>query len=177
MHAIAKSVWHAYRQRIDGEKIKSKRFSMTIRHTITEDLKAAMKRGDHAMRDTLRVVDSMIKNEEIAQKKRDAGLDDAATIAVLKRALKQRHDSVAQYRAGKREDLAQKEEAEIAVIEKYVPAQMAQAQLEEIVQRVIAETGATSRADMGKVMAAAMREIGDAADGMRVRTAVERFLV
>ena len=149
---------------------------MAIRHTIVEVLKSAIKRGDVQMRDTLRVVDSMIKNEEIAQKKREEGLDDAATIAVLKRAVKQRHDSVEQYRAGGREDLAQKEEAEIAVIEKYLPAQMAQEQVEEIVQRVIAETGAQTRADMGKVMAAAMREIGDAADGARVRTAVEQFL-
>ena len=62
------------------------------------------------------------------------------------------------------------------MIEKYLPAQMAQEQVEEIVQRVIAETGAQTRADMGKVMAAAMREIGDAADGARVRTAVEQFL-
>ncbi len=147
-----------------------------MRHTITEDLKAAMKRGDTQVRDTLRVVDSMIKNEEIAQKKRDEGLDDAATVAVLKRAVKQRRDSVAQYRAGGREDLARKEEAEIAVIEKYLPRQMTQAQIDDTVQRVIAETGAASRADMGRVMAAAMRDIGSAADGVHVREAVEKFL-
>ncbi len=135
-----------------------------------------MKRGDTQVRDTLRVVDSMIKNEEIAQKKREEGLDDAATIAVLKRAIKQRRDSVEQYRVGGREDLATKEEMEITLIEQYVPAPMAQAQIEDIVQRVIAETGAASRADMGKVMAAAMREIGSAADGSHVRAAVEKFL-
>lgn len=149
---------------------------MGIRHTIVEDLKAAMKRGDTVARDTLRVVDSMIKNEEIAQKKRDDGLDDAGTIAVLKRAVKQRRDSVAQYRAGGREDLAAKEEAEIALIERYLPEQMSQERVEEIVQRVLAEIGATSRADMGKAMGAAMREIGTAADGASVRAAVEKYL-
>lgn len=149
---------------------------MLLRQTIVDDLKVAMKSGDIIKRDTLRVIDSMIKNEEIAQKKRESGLDDAQTIAVIKRAIKQRKDSAAQYRSGGRDDLAQKEEQEIAIVEIYLPEQLSTEQLRSIVKNVVEDTGATSRADMGKVMGRVMQEVGDRTDGNSVRVIVEEFL-
>lgn len=149
---------------------------MLLREQIIEDLKCAMKSGDTQARDTLRSLDSMIKNEEIAQKKRETGLDDAGVIVLVKRAIKQRKDSAKQYRDGDREELAQKEELEIAVIEKYLPAQMSEEEVHVIVKRIITEIGAVSKADMGKVMGKVMSEIGDGADGNTVRSAVESML-
>ncbi len=149
---------------------------MLLRKHIIEDLKAAMKSGDTMARDTLRTLDSMIKNEEIAQNKREEGLDDGATVALVKRAIKQRKDSARQYRDGGREELAQGEEAEIGVLEKYLPAQMAHEDIVKVVGEVIAQTGATSRADMGRVMGQVMQKIGDQADGGQVKEIVSGLL-
>ncbi|MFA5985819.1 MAG: GatB/YqeY domain-containing protein [Parcubacteria group bacterium] len=149
---------------------------MLLRKQILEDLKTAMKNGETDIRDTLRVIDSMIKNEEIAQKKREDGLDDANTIAIVKRAIKQRKDSAQQFRQGGREDLAQKEEREIAIVEKYLPLQMGEEEVRVVVKKIIETVGASSKADMGKVMGPVMKEIGDTADGAVVRTIVEEFL-
>jgi uncharacterized protein len=150
---------------------------MLLREQIVSDLKNAMKSGDAAKRDTLRVIDSMIKNEEIAQKKRETGLDDVETIVLIKRAIKQRKDSAMQYRSGGREDLAEKEEQEIAMIEGYLPQQLSEEELREVVARIIEKTGAQSRADMGKVMGSVMQEVGDKTDGNAVRVLVEELLV
>lgn len=149
---------------------------MTLRIQITEDLKTAMKSGDTQKRDTLRSLDSMIKNEEIAQGKREEGLNEEGVISLVKRAIKQRKDSAEQFRAGKREDLAQKEDQEIDVLHVYLPAQMSDVQIKQIVEKVIAEVGATSKADMGKVMGKVMSEIGNNADGSVVRKAVDVLL-
>lgn len=149
---------------------------MLLRKQIFEDLKTAMKSGDTDARDTLRTIDSMIKNEEIAQKKREEGLDDMGTIAVIKRAIKQRKDSAQQFHQGGREDLAEKEEKEISIIEKYLPAQMSVDDVRAVVEKVIATTGASTKADMGKVMGPVMQEIGDATDGTVVRGIVEELL-
>ena len=150
---------------------------MLLREQIVSDLKDAMKSGDSAKRDTLRVIDSMIKNEEIAQKKRETGLDDVETIVLIKRAIKQRKDSAMQFRSGGREDLAEKEEQEIAVIEGYLPQQLSTEELRVIVTQVIEKTGAQSRADMGKVMGSVMQEVGEKTDGNAVRVLVEELLV
>ena len=150
---------------------------MLLREKIIEDLKVAMKAGDTVSRDTLRTIDSMIKNEEIAQKKRDTGLDDVNTVMLIKRAIKQRKDSAMQFRAGKRDDLAHKEESEIAIIEKYLPEQMSAEEVQMIVKKIVDDLGASSKADMGKVMGLAMQKIGDASDGNTVRQAVNEFLV
>lgn len=149
---------------------------MTLRKQITEDLKTAMKAGDAHKRDTLRSLDSMIKNEEIAQKKREEGLDDVTVVTLVKRAIKQRKDSATQFRTGNRDDLAEKEDSEINVLMVYLPAQMNDDDVRRAVEKVIAEIGATSRADMGKVMGIVMSEIGDNADGNTVRSVVDTLL-
>jgi hypothetical protein len=149
---------------------------MLLRKQILEDLKVAMKNGETDIRDTLRVIDSMIKNEEIVQKKREGGLDDANTIAIVKRAIKQRKDSAQQFRQGGRDDLAQKEEREIAIVEKYLPLQMSEEEVRAVVKKIVETVGASAKSDMGKVMGPAMKEVGDMADGAIVRTIVEEFL-
>lgn len=149
---------------------------MLLREKITSDLKDAMKSGDTAKRDTLRVIDSMIKNEEIAQQKRETGLEDAETITLIKRAIKQRKESATQFRAGGRNDLAEKEEEEIAMIEIYLPQQLTEDELRTIVLRIIEKTGAQSQADKGKVIGAVMQEVGDCTDGNAVRVLVEELL-
>lgn len=149
---------------------------MSLREQITHDLKEAMKAGETEKRDTLRSLDSMIKNEEIAQKKREEGLDDEGVVALVKRAIKQRKDSAAQYREGDREELAQKEEMEISFVEAYLPAQMSEDDVRKVVEKVIAETGAASKADMGKVMGKVMGEVGDGSDGNTVRQIVDELL-
>lgn len=147
-----------------------------LAQTISADMKAAMKSGDTLTRDTLRMLESSIKNEEISGGSRDAGLDDAGVMTLVKRAIKQRTDSATQYRDGGREELAHKEEDEISVLEKYLPEQMSTEEVEAIVANVIAEVGATSVADLGKVMGGAMQAVGDRADGNAVRDAANKIL-
>lgn len=149
---------------------------MKIKEQIKSDLKEAMKAGDAEKRDTLRMLDSMIKNEEIAQKSREEGLDDEAVQALVKRSVKQRQDSIKQYETGGRADLADKEKAEIEILSVYLPKQMSDEELEKIVKEVITETGAEFKADMGKVMGAVMGRVGSAADGGRVKDMVIKNL-
>ena len=149
---------------------------MTIREQISNDIKEAMKARDVERRDVLRSLDSMIKNEEIAENKREEGLGDDGVITLVKRAIKQRKDSAEQFRRGGRDELADKEEQEIHFIEKYLPAQMAENEVRAIVEKVVADVGAKDKGDMGKVMGGAMSAVGDAADGAVVRKVVEDVL-
>lgn len=149
---------------------------MTLKTQITQDLKDAMKAREVEKRDTLRILDSMIKNEEIDKGVREDGLDDAGVVTLVKRAIKQRKDSAEQFKKGGREDLAKKEEMEISFIQKYLPQQMSDEDVANIVKKVIEEIGASSKADMGKVMGSVMKEVGDSADGGTVRSAVEKAL-
>lgn len=150
--------------------------NMTIREQILNDIKEAMKAGETERRNVLRSLDSMIKNEEIAQGKREDGLNDDSVIVLVKRAIKQRRDSAEQFRSGGRNDLAEKEEQEINFIEKYLPAQMTEEEVRVIVERVVDEVGASGKGDMGKVMGSVMGAVGDAADGAVVRAIVEEVL-
>ncbi len=149
---------------------------MTIREQILNDIKEAMKAKEIEKRDVLRSLDSMIKNEEIAQGKRDDGLNDEDVISLVKRAIKQRKDSAEQFRKGNRDDLAKKEEQEISFIEKYLPAQISEDEVRVIVEKVVADVGAEGKGDMGKVMGLTMGIIGDTADGAIVRVVVESVL-
>jgi len=149
---------------------------MSLKQTILSDMKEAMKAGDATKRDTLRMLDSMIKNTEIEKLKKEEGLNDEEVQAVIARAVKQRRDSVEQYKAGGREDLAEKERKEIEILSAYMSEQLGEDKIREIVKAVIAETGATSKADMGKVMGAAMGKLKGQADGNVVKKIVEEEL-
>ena len=134
---------------------------MTLKQTLTEDMKAAMKSGDKARLGVIRLINAAIKQKEVDER---IELDDAAVIAVLGRMLKQRRDSVSQYEAAGREDLAAVERAEIAVIEGYLPAQMDEAAINAQIDDAIASTGASGPADMGKLMGALKPKLAGKAD-------------
>jgi uncharacterized protein YqeY len=121
-----------------------------LKQRISEDMKAAMKGGDKQRLGVIRLVLAAIKQREVDER---ITLDDAQVLGVLEKMLKQRRDSVAQYEAALREDLAQQERYEIGVIEAYLPAQLGDAELEALVRQCIADAGASSPREMGKVMA------------------------
>jgi uncharacterized protein YqeY len=147
-----------------------------LKQTILDDLKVAMKAGDTTKRDTLRMLDSMVKNVEIEKQKRETGLSDEEVLEVIGRAVKQRKDASAQYLAGGRQDLVDKENQEITILAAYLPAQLDEATVRETVKAVIAQVGATGMADIGKVMGPAMGKLKGQADGNLVKKIVEEEL-
>jgi uncharacterized protein len=125
-----------------------------IRDDIKTALVTAMKGGDKASTGTIRLIQSAIKNRDIEARTGKAPDDDNALVTeVLQKMIKQRRESVELYRKGGREELAATEEAEIAVIERFLPAQLGEDEAKATIQAIIAETGASSMKDMGKVMA------------------------
>ena len=147
-----------------------------LKQTILDDLKVAMKAGDTVKRDTLRMLDSMVKNVEIEKQKRETGLSDEEVLEVIGKAVKQRKDASAQYLAGGRADLVEKENQEIAILAAYLPAQLDEATVRETVKAVIAQVGATGMADIGKVMGPAMGKLKGQADGNLVKKLAEEEL-
>ena len=129
---------------------------MSLRTRFTEELKTSMKAGDTARTSTLRMILAKLKDTDIAARKtpQDPGVPEEQIVSMLRGMAKSRAESVVLYRQGNRPELAAKEEAEIAVIEGFLPRQMDQAGTEAAVADAIAETGATAIKDMGKVMAA-----------------------
>jgi hypothetical protein len=146
---------------------------MALAEQIRADLTAAMKARDAAKTSTLRMLQAAIKNEQI---EKGGELEDADVMVVLKRAVKQRNDSVEQYEKAGRQDLADKEKAEIAVLEAYMPTQMSDDELEALVKTVIAAVGAESKKDTGKVMKEIMASHRDTVDGKKVQAVLGRLL-
>ncbi|WP_303637665.1 MULTISPECIES: GatB/YqeY domain-containing protein [Stenotrophomonas] len=134
---------------------------MSMKQQLTDDMKAAMKAGEKHKLGVIRLINAAIKQREVDER---IELDDTAVIAVLDKMVKQRKDSVSQYEAAKREDLAEIERAEIVVIEAYLPAKMGEAEIVAAIQAAIAETGASSAADMGKLMGALKPRLAGQAD-------------
>lgn len=123
---------------------------MSLKDRLNEDMKAALKSGDKARLGVLRLVGAAVKQREVDER---IVLDDAQVLAVLEKMLKQRRDSLAQFEQAGRDDLAAQERYEIGVIEAYLPAKLSDAELDQLIAAAIAESGATSARDMGKVMA------------------------
>jgi uncharacterized protein len=149
---------------------------MSLKQKIFSDMKEAMKAGDAMKRDTLRMLDAMIKNTEIEKLKKEEGLVDAEVQEVIACAVKQRKDAVTQYTTGGRPELAEKENKEIEVLMQYLPEQMSEEKVREIIQEIITQTGATSKADIGKVMGQAMGKLKGQADGNVVKKIAEELL-
>ena len=149
---------------------------MTLVERITQDLTAAMKAKDAARTSVLRMAKAALKNREI-----DKGepLDDPEVVKVLQSLVKQREDSAEQYAKANRPELAEKERAEITVLKVYLPAEISDGEIAAAVETAVAETGAASPRDMGKVMKAAMAALagsGKAVDGKRVNAAARKKL-
>ncbi len=122
---------------------------MSLKQRLTDDMKAAMKAGDKASLAVIRLINAAIKQKEVDER---VELDDTAVVAVLDKMVKQRRDSVTQYEAAARDDLAQVEREEIVVIERYLPQKMGEAEIAAAIEAAVGETGAAGAADMGKLM-------------------------
>lgn len=146
---------------------------MSLKQRLTDDMKAAMKGGDKHSLGVIRLVNAAIKQKEVDER---IELDDTAVIAVLDKMVKQRKDSVTQYQAAGRDDLAQVELDEIVVIERYLPAKMGEADILAAIDAAITETGAAGPADMGKLMGSLKPKLAGQADMGLVSTLVKQRL-
>ncbi len=147
---------------------------MRMVEQVEKDLVAAMKAQEALKLSVLRMMKAALKNKQIELGK---PLEDSEALAVLRTLVKQRHESVEQFRKGGREDLATKEEAEIKIVEKYLPAAVPDAEVDAAVAAAITETGAAGAKDMGKVMKAVMAKFaGRTVDGKRVSEKVRAKL-
>ncbi len=146
---------------------------MSLQQRIESDLKDALRSADEVRKDAIRMLLSAMHNAQIASGK---PLTDDDVVGLVQREVKQRRDSIEQFRAGKREDLAAKEEAEIAVLQAYQPEQLGADELRAIVREVIGAVGATGPGDRGKVMGAVMPRVKGRADGRQVSEVVSALL-
>ncbi|GGA36417.1 hypothetical protein GCM10007416_06660 [Kroppenstedtia guangzhouensis] len=146
---------------------------MSLIERLNQDMKTAMKNKEKTTLSVIRMVRSSIKNKEIELQH---SLTEEEALDVVAKELKQQRDSLREFEQVGREDLAQKARDEIAVLERYMPEQLTDAELKKIVQETIASTGAASKADMGKVMKAVMPRVKGRADGKRVNRLVQEGL-
>jgi uncharacterized protein YqeY len=134
---------------------------MSLKEQIQNDMKAAMRSGDKARLGVIRLITSAIKQREVDER---ISLDDSAVMAILEKMIKQRRDSITQFQAGGRPELAEIETAEIAILQAYLPAALAEAELDAIIDAAVAESGASSVKDMGKVMGLVKPKVQGRAD-------------
>ena len=146
---------------------------MTLKETISNDIKTAMKEKNNALRDALRLLSSAMKQIEVDERKE---LSDEDVIKIIHKQVKQRNDAMSQYRDAGREDLYEKEASEAAIFEAYLPKQLSDEELETALRAIIIETGATSIKEIGKVMGAASKTLGALADGKRINECAKKIL-
>jgi uncharacterized protein YqeY len=146
---------------------------MTIKERLSEDLKIAMKSGDVVTRSTIRLVLSAVKNEEIEKRKES---DDQAVTEVLARMTRQYRESVEMYQNANRNDLVASEQAELAVVMRYLPEQLSQDEVLALVKQAVEDAGAFGPGDRGKVMGRLMPQLRGKADGTMVNTVVTELL-
>lgn len=149
---------------------------MSLKQTIEDDLKTALLGGDKVLATTLRGIKAVILNVEIAENKRDQGLADEEVVNLLIKEAKKRQESADLYAQGGNVEKAAAEKLEKEVIEKYLPKQMDDEALKNLVDASVTETGASSMQDMGKVIALVKQRAGSAADGGRIASMVKERL-
>ncbi|MBW4421738.1 MAG: GatB/YqeY domain-containing protein [Myxacorys californica WJT36-NPBG1] len=150
---------------------------MSLKDTITEGIKAAMKAQDKTRLETLRSIKKVLLEKEVSV--RPSGqmeLNETQELEVLSQVAKQRRDSIEQYKAAKRDDLAQQEAQELAIVEEFLPQQLSDDEVAQVIDQIIAEVGASSAKDMGKVMSSAMQQLKGKADGKKVQAFVKAKL-
>jgi len=146
---------------------------MSLKDTLADDLKDAMRAGDEARKTAIRMTIAAIKNAEVAAMN---PLDDAGVTGVIGKQVKQRKESIEEFKKGGRQDLVDKEAAELRVLESYLPAAMSPEEVIDTARAVIAEVGASGPGDKGKVMSALMPRLAGRADGRAVNEAVTKLL-
>ncbi|MCT7909213.1 GatB/YqeY domain-containing protein [Arcobacter lacus] len=146
---------------------------MSLKEQLNEDLKTAMREKNVVKRDSIRAINTMIKQIEVDERR---VLDDAEVIKLIQRGIKQREEAIAQYSAASRDDLVQKEQEQVDVFMIYLPKQLSDEELESGMKEVISEVGATTIKDMGKVMGVASKKFAGVADGKRINEMVKKLL-
>jgi uncharacterized protein YqeY len=146
---------------------------MNLKETLQADMRSAMRQGDATRRDTLRMVLAAIKQEEVDGR---ASLDEAGLLKVLSRQAKQRKESIADAQKAGRNDLVEGEQAELAIIEAYLPQMMSASEIEALAAEIIEEQGASGMQDMGRVMGALMPRLQGRADGKLTSQVVRELL-
>ncbi len=146
---------------------------MTLKEQLTDELKIAMRARNVERRDTIRLLQAAIKQEEID---RQVTLDDTGVLAVLQKQAKQRRESIADYEKAGRADLIAEEQKQLAIIETFLPQMMSQAEVEQLARQAIAELGITDAKGMGQVMAKLMPQVKGKADGRMVNDVVRSLI-
>jgi uncharacterized protein YqeY len=146
---------------------------MSLKERIAQDVKAAMLAKDNPKRDTLRLLQAAVKQKEVDER---IELDDAGVVAVLDKMIKQRKDSISAFEQGARQDLADKEQAELAVLQIYLPTRLSAEEVAAEVRAIVADLGAKGPGDMGKVMGAVKARLAGKADMGAVSAAVKAAL-
>lgn len=149
---------------------------MALKDKIQDDTKAALLGGDRFVGDTLRNLKAAILNEEVSQNKRDEGLSDEEIEKIIAREVKKRNESIAVYEQNGRPELAEEERKEAEVIARYLPKQLEEDELREIVKSKIAELGISGPQAMGQVIGAVKQQVGNSADGALVARIVKETL-
>ncbi|MBN9339590.1 MAG: glutamyl-tRNA amidotransferase [Comamonadaceae bacterium SCN 68-20] len=146
---------------------------MGLKDQITEDMKTAMRAKDSERLGTIRLLQAAMKQKEVDER---ITLDDAAIVTIVDKLIKQRKDSITAFEGAGRQDLADKEKAELAVLQAYLPARMSEAEILDAVKAIVAEVGAAGPGDMGKVMGVVKARLAGKADMGQVSAAVKAAL-
>lgn len=146
---------------------------MTLKLRINDDMKNAMRAGDSKTRDALRLLLAAMKQKEVDER---IELDDAAVLAIIEKALKQRKESITQYQAAGRQDLVETEQAEVDVFAAYMPQQMSAEEIGAVIKAAVVQSGAAGPADMGKVIALVKPQVAGKADMGEVSKLVKAAL-
>ncbi|WP_419769544.1 MAG: GatB/YqeY domain-containing protein [Candidatus Marinarcus sp.] len=146
---------------------------MSLIEQLKSDLKEAMKAKEIVRRDSIRAINTMIKQVEVDERKE---LNDEDVIKLIQRGIKQREEAALQYKEASREDLFQKEMEQVEVFKSYLPQQLSNEELESGMKAIIAQVGALSMKDMGKVMGVATKKFAGVADGKRINEMVKKLL-
>ena len=147
--------------------------NVTLKEQLKSDLKDAMKAKELEKRDSIRSINTMIKQIEVDER---IELDDAKIIQLIQKGIKQREEAILQFKEAKRDDLVNKEQQQIDIFSLYLPKQLTDDELESVIQTIIDEVGASSMKDMGKIMNPAKEKVGGSADGKRINQAVKKLL-
>ena len=146
---------------------------MSLKEQLKEDLKTAMRDKDVVKRDSIRAINTMIKQIEVDERK---DLNDEDVIKLIQKGIKQREESISQYKAASRDDLVALEQAQVDIFMLYLPAQVSEQELEDGMKEIISQVGATSMKDIGKVMGNATKRFAGVADGKRINEMVKKLL-
>jgi len=147
---------------------------MTLKEQLKSDLKDAMRAKEILKRDSIRSINTMIKQIEVDER---IELDDAKIIQLIQKGIKQREEAIVQFKEASRDDLVEKEQNQIDIFSLYLPKQLTDEELESIIQSIIDEVGASSMKDMGKIMNPTKEKVAGSADGKRINQTVKKLLL